>query len=198
MNACCSACGLSSVPRPSMVVISLFSSRADRRDAGAHRLAVDQHRAGAALRQPAAELGAVELEIVAQHVEQRRVGLGRNRAAHAVDFQADGHGWRLPNAGAWRAVVVWNGFILRRRRRRVEALIGPRSSLGREPEPADQLALELVVGHRLRPEVARRSDSVMVWPVLAITGARTSLFIASAQARSNDRLDLGRQALGRE
>ena len=36
------------------------AERADRGDAGAHRLAVDQHRAGAALREPAAELGAVE------------------------------------------------------------------------------------------------------------------------------------------
>src|SRR5438128_11087777 len=50
---------------------------------------------------------------------------------------------RLPNAGAWRAVIVWNGFILRRPRRRVERLIGSQSSLGGEPEPADQLALEL-------------------------------------------------------
>ena len=40
-------------------------------------LAVHQHRAGAALRQPAAELGAVEEQIVAQHIEQRRIRLGR-------------------------------------------------------------------------------------------------------------------------
>ena len=59
-------------------------------------LAVDQHGAGAALREPAAEFGAVELEIVAQHVEQRRVRLGRHRAAHAIDFQIDGHAARLP------------------------------------------------------------------------------------------------------
>src|SRR5262245_388673 len=65
--------------------------RADRGDAGARCLAVDQHGAGAALRQSTAELGAVELEIVAQHVEQRRVGLGRDRAAHAVDFEIDRH-----------------------------------------------------------------------------------------------------------
>src|SRR5262245_10843896 len=73
--------------------------RADRGDAGARGLAVDQHGAGAALRQSAAELGAVELEIVAQHVEQRRVGLGRNRAAHAVDFEIDGHDPASPRNG---------------------------------------------------------------------------------------------------
>src|SRR4051812_1328167 len=61
--------------------------------------------------------------------------------------------WRLPNARALRALIVWNGFILRRRRGRGERLIGPRSSLGREPEPTDELALELVIGHRLRQEV---------------------------------------------
>src|SRR4051795_5367634 len=39
--------------------------RTDRYDAGAHRSAVDQHGAGPALRQPAAILGAIEFEIVA-------------------------------------------------------------------------------------------------------------------------------------
>src|SRR5438876_5546747 len=65
--------------------------RAYRRDAGASGRAVDQHRAGAALRQAAAVFGAIELEIVAQHVEQRRVRLGIDRARRPVDLQADGH-----------------------------------------------------------------------------------------------------------
>src|SRR5262249_59413415 len=55
------------------------------------RRAVDQHRAGAALRHGAAVFGAVELEIVAQHVQQRRVRLGIDRADRSVDLQADGH-----------------------------------------------------------------------------------------------------------
>src|SRR5438874_6230692 len=54
--------------------------RADWQDAGTHRGAVDEHRAGAALAKPAAELGAIEAKIIAQHVEQRRIRFGR----HAV------------------------------------------------------------------------------------------------------------------
>src|SRR5262249_33812048 len=72
--------------------------RADRGDAGTHGLAIDEHGTGAALRQPAAEFRAVELEIVAKHVEQRRVRLGGNRAAHPIDFEVDGHAWRLPQS----------------------------------------------------------------------------------------------------
>src|SRR4051794_35621747 len=63
----------------------------DRRHAGSRGDAVDQYRAGAALREPAAELGAVKLEIVAQNVKQRSVRLGIDRAGTAVDLQADGH-----------------------------------------------------------------------------------------------------------
>src|SRR5215831_20145163 len=63
----------------------------DRHHAGAHDRAVDEHRAGAALREPAAELCAVKLEIIAQHIEQRGVRLGLHRAGRPVDLQADGH-----------------------------------------------------------------------------------------------------------
>src|SRR5258706_12529328 len=68
---------------------------ADRCDAGTHRLAVDQHSAGAALRQAAPEFRTVELKIIAQHIEQRRIRFGRNRTARSVDFEIDGHTWRL-------------------------------------------------------------------------------------------------------
>jgi len=61
--------------------------RAYRRHAGASSRAVDQHRAGAALRQAAAVFGAIELEIVAQHVEQRRVRLGIDRARRPLTFR---------------------------------------------------------------------------------------------------------------
>ena len=37
---------------------------------------------------PQPNFGAVEPEVVAQHIEERRVGLGRHRAAHPVDLQA--------------------------------------------------------------------------------------------------------------
>src|SRR6266404_1172913 len=64
----------------------------DRRHAGAHGLAVHQHRARAALREPAAELGAVQLEIVAQYIKEGRVRLDRDRPALAVDPQREvGH-----------------------------------------------------------------------------------------------------------
>src|SRR5262249_9182873 len=43
----------------------------------------------AALSEPAAELRAVQLEIVAQHVEQRRVGLDLHRPALAVHTQRE-------------------------------------------------------------------------------------------------------------
>src|SRR6266403_1842323 len=45
----------------------------DRRHAGAHGLAVHQHRACAALREPTAELGSVQLEVVAQDIKEGRV-----------------------------------------------------------------------------------------------------------------------------
>ena len=48
----------------------------DRQLAGARRDAVDVHGAGAALGDAAAVLGADQAELVAQHPEQRGVGLG--------------------------------------------------------------------------------------------------------------------------
>src|SRR5262249_19136055 len=58
----------------------------DRRDAGADLDAVGQHRAGAALRQPAAEAWSLEVQLVREHVEQRRVGAGLDRPRLAVDL----------------------------------------------------------------------------------------------------------------
>ena len=51
----------------------LVGDARDRRNAGAHFLAVDQNGAGSALRESAAELRTDQLEIVAQNVEQRSV-----------------------------------------------------------------------------------------------------------------------------
>ena len=61
----------SRVPSPSMVVIVVAGGAADRRHARAHRFAVHQHRAGAALAEAAAELRPVQRERTAQNVEQR-------------------------------------------------------------------------------------------------------------------------------
>ena len=61
----------------------------DRQQAGEGGLVVDEHGAGAALPQPAAELGAVEAEIVAQGVEQRRIRVGVDSMGGAVDGQGD-------------------------------------------------------------------------------------------------------------
>ena len=60
----------------------------ERRRARANRVAVDVHHARAALSEPAAELGAGEAEVVAQDVEQRRVGRGGDVVRRAVDDQA--------------------------------------------------------------------------------------------------------------
>ena len=54
----------------------------------ARRHAVDVHRAGAALRDAAAVLGAGQAELLAQHPQQRRVGLGLELAHRAVDVQS--------------------------------------------------------------------------------------------------------------
>ena len=90
MKARCSGPGFSAVPRPSTVVIVAARRATEigmRQEKTA--LAVDQHRAGAALAEAAAELGAVERQVVAQHVEQRRVGVGVDLVRCAVDVEGD-------------------------------------------------------------------------------------------------------------
>src|SRR5262249_912028 len=71
--------------------------RRHRRHAGPHRLAVDVHGAGAALRQSAAEMRVVVRELVAQRVEQRHVGIGVDRVDLAVHVEGhSGHGCMSP------------------------------------------------------------------------------------------------------
>src|SRR5262249_31588569 len=71
---------------------ALAARRRDRQHARAHRLAVQVHGAGAALREPAAEVRVAEAEIVAQRIEQRHLGLGVYRNALAVDGHSEcGH-----------------------------------------------------------------------------------------------------------
>jgi len=62
---------------------------ADRMRAGAHRRAVDMHRAGATGRDAAAELRADDVEILAQHPQQRLVGECIDLAPLAVDRERD-------------------------------------------------------------------------------------------------------------
>ena len=76
------------MPSPSSVVTTLASlTVVDRRHAAAHGLAVHQHRAGAALAQAAAVFGPLQSQVVAQHVEQRRVGVDFGRQVRAVHVE---------------------------------------------------------------------------------------------------------------
>src|ERR1700730_4244739 len=86
--------------------------RADRRDAGAHWGTVDEHHAGAALAKPAAELGGVEAKIIAQHVEQRRVRLGRHAVHRTVHLEADRHDAKL-RLGRPILLRLWRGVEAR-------------------------------------------------------------------------------------
>src|SRR5688500_11797530 len=74
----------------------------DRHAARAHGPAVDVHRTGAALREAASEARAVEIEIVAQRVEQRHLWIVDAQVVRlAVDVELNilGHG-PLPASGA--------------------------------------------------------------------------------------------------
>src|SRR5712671_7672004 len=69
---------------------SLADDGRDGPTAGFHRLALDQHHAGAALLETAAEFCAGEAEMVAQDVEQRRVRIGgdaRRLAVHREGYR---------------------------------------------------------------------------------------------------------------
>src|SRR5580700_10176941 len=63
------------------------ADRRDRRDAGADRLAVEMHGAGAALGKPAAEMRIVQAEIVTQRVEQRHVVVRLYGAHLSIDVE---------------------------------------------------------------------------------------------------------------
>ncbi len=90
---------------------------ADRREAGEHGLAIDDHGAGAALAQPAAELGAVQLKIVAKGVEQRRRGIDVEPVVLAVDREDDAHEASLRARPASAATLGQGDRSLNRSRR---------------------------------------------------------------------------------
>ena len=62
--------------------------------AALHRLAVEQHGAGAALAGVAADMGAGQAELLAQHFDQQALGVDLQLHGLAVDFEVQvAHGW---------------------------------------------------------------------------------------------------------
>jgi len=74
---------------------------ADRGDAGAGGAAIHQNGAGTALAQAAAEFGAAQPKLVAEHIEERSCGVD----VHAVDASVD-----LDRDGAHVVLLVDSGF----------------------------------------------------------------------------------------
>jgi len=72
------------------------------------------HRAGAALRQPAAEMRIVQAEIVAQRVEQRHVGIDIDLVLLAVDVQGEllGHAASLARTDVLRHILPLRETII--------------------------------------------------------------------------------------
>jgi addiction module HigA family antidote len=66
-----------------------FIELSPRRGSASPRLRLDQHGARAALCEAAAELRAVQLEVVSKDVEERRVRLDRDRSPLTVDAQRE-------------------------------------------------------------------------------------------------------------
>ena len=81
MNARCSGLSSSPLARPSTVRICSAVGLHREHQAGAHRLAVDQHRAGAANAVLAADMRAGLAAILADGVDQRPARLDANGVA---------------------------------------------------------------------------------------------------------------------
>src|SRR5439155_21636571 len=62
----------------------------DRCDAGTDRAPLSEHCAGAALSEPTAELRPAQVEIVAEHVQQRRCWIHVHSMRTAVDSECHG------------------------------------------------------------------------------------------------------------
>src|SRR5436190_22883959 len=67
----------------------LVRDRGDRCDAGPDLYAVGEHRAGAALRESAAEARPLQLELVGEHVEERRISARLHRPSPSVHLDVD-------------------------------------------------------------------------------------------------------------
>ena len=86
----CSA--LADGARPSTVVIVPPLGLYGEKQAGAHRLAVEQHGAGTAHAVLAAHMGAGETQLVAEEVAQEETRFRRSVVMSAVDGESDPHG----------------------------------------------------------------------------------------------------------
>ena len=74
----------------------------ERHHAGAHRLAVEMHGAGAALGEAAAEGRTVESQVIAESVEQRHLGIvDRHGDRSTVDIEGNCGGHN--QSGSWSA-----------------------------------------------------------------------------------------------
>src|SRR5882672_10347140 len=87
LNLSAGGCGTNGLDRGD----ALAGRGSDRRDARAHRLAIEVDRAGAAQAEAAAEFRAGHSEHIAQHPEQRRVVVDIYAASSAVDRQRTWH-----------------------------------------------------------------------------------------------------------
>jgi hypothetical protein len=98
--------------RHNLVVVA---ERGQWRHTGAHRPAVHMDRAGAALRQTAAEARPVQSEIVAQHIKQRHVRVvDAGRDALAVDVQGPGDRHDAPPGNTWSRTRILGALGSRR------------------------------------------------------------------------------------
>ena len=68
------------------VTVSTLDAQNETRQ---HRLAIEQHRARAALSELAAMLGAAEVQVFTQHLEQRLVRIERDVAGFSVDGERE-------------------------------------------------------------------------------------------------------------
>ena len=80
-----------------------------QRETGVDAPAVHQHRAGAALAVVATFLGARQLQVLAQCVEQRGAGVQLQRLVFAIHVQRNGRFGRSVGTGALRACEQWRG-----------------------------------------------------------------------------------------
>ena len=87
MKAVCTGCGFAVGAKPFERDDFFSHRRGDRQQAGAHRAIIDQHGAGAALAETAAEAGIIQGQIVAKDVEQRAIGVHIDGVGLAIHFE---------------------------------------------------------------------------------------------------------------
>jgi hypothetical protein len=83
-----------------------FAGGADGVNARPFLRTVNEHTACATLRQPTAEFRAVQLEVVAQNVQQRGLGLDPDRVGFSVDQQLQKHSQRAYQANVCTASTL--------------------------------------------------------------------------------------------